>query len=163
MENVSPFRVDEAAISPTVFRCRQANTKPEGAGVIGRLSEIIFGHNSVAFVLPKLQVVVRILARELQEQAGREIGEAFRQPLVVVCSPSNQVSPPLMSNFVRRHLLDEVIEIECVALQQCIALRGIEKGDYREVHEHRTRLAKVEGRLLSDRQPFKRRGTEELS
>ena len=67
-----------------------------------------------------------------------------------------------MGNFVRRHLLDEVIEVECVALQQCIALRGIQKGDYRKVDEHRPRLAKAESRLLSDRKPFERGGTEEL-
>src|SRR5216683_7467145 len=67
-----------------------------------------------------------------------------------------------MSNFVRRYLLDEVIKVEGVALQHCVTLRGIQKGDYGEVNERWPRLAEVESRLLGDRKPLERRWAEEL-
>ena len=45
----------------------------------------------------------------MRVQTGGKLREAFGEPLVVIALPADDMPPPLVRNFVRSHLLKELL------------------------------------------------------
>src|SRR5439155_18180710 len=70
---------------------------------------------------------------------------SLAHPLIAIALPADDMSPPLMSYFVRGYKLEEV----CCVDPQRVALRAVEICRYRHVDKHRPCLTEIREWLLS--------------
>src|SRR6266853_5829013 len=104
----------------------------------------------MAKFFPKLDKLV-VPPDLLHIKRSRELGKAFAHPLVVITVPANSMAPPLMSDFVRRHITPEIIRAAARA-QQLRPLGGVDKSDVRHEDQGGPGLAKKAGGLLGHRE-----------
>ena len=150
VQHVGALAVHHRVVGVLDFGAVQPLAQPDRAGVVGAVAEIVLLEQVLAGVLPILQVLVGRLLGELQVQAGRERGEAFRKPLIVVRAPTHHVAPPLVRHLVRRHFVDEIRKPLFDAVQQHIALGGVQVRAQRQIDQCGPGLAEIELRLLGD-------------
>src|SRR5439155_4009334 len=65
--------------------------------------------NQVALIVPELGELVIVAHNLLDEERSREFSKAFAHPLIVITLPTDQMTPPLVSNFVGSNVFEEVI------------------------------------------------------
>ena len=118
MQSITTFGINQLLVRVARAVGIQAQSHPHRPGLVSALAELIFIENHLAGAFPILIKFVLFLLGRLQKETGREIGEAFREPLVVVGGPTHQMTPPLVRHFMRCHFIDEFGESECVAAQQ---------------------------------------------
>src|SRR5262245_23803170 len=98
--------------------------------------------------LVEFQVLIELAAfSELQVETGRKVGKAFREPLVMIGRPTDDMSPPLVRHLVRGDFLDEFSEFRSKP-EHLEALSRVEERNNRQIDQRGPRLPKVQLRLL---------------
>ena len=116
---------------------------------MGRKPNAFFSVISLALQFPEVDEVVGLGPRELEEDGGGGLREAFAHPLIAVAAETDGMSPPLVRHFVRRD--DVPIRGRCeVAETEKMPLRVIEETADGQVDQHGPALAVVAGRLLRE-------------
>ena len=93
-------------------RRNQAQSHPEGAGIIRSYAKIVLLENSLAQAFPEFDVIPPPVFPHclLQKQASGEFGKSLGEPLIMVRTPTYGMAPPLVGNFMRSHFLHEAGE-----------------------------------------------------
>src|SRR6185295_9827079 len=84
---------------------------------------------------------------KLYVERSRELRKTLAHPLVVITVPADDVSPPLMRDFVWGDVAPEVVSAAARS-QQLGALRRVDKGHVRHVDERGPCLSETGSRLL---------------
>src|SRR5208282_5213780 len=88
-------------VSPRIHRAGKPTPEPNGTARFNRGACAGLGQQ---IVLVEMQQIAELAAAVLalrQENGRRVTGEPVGKPLVVVGLPPQEISPPLMSNFMR--------------------------------------------------------------
>src|SRR5262249_10843246 len=129
----------------TIWRSGRSQAVAEVERPNVRDKQIRVGHfffEPVAIALePGANSAIRRLLAVRKEQ-GHVIGACFINPLVAITGPSHNISPPLMSNFVKGNEFAEVLL--ALAAESDFLLSGLgQKGISREIEQTWPALAEA--------------------
>src|SRR5581483_4430853 len=130
----------------------QPQSQPYWPGVIWGNAKFVLFEDTLLLTFPELNIILDPVfsARLLQKQSRRKLCKSFREPLIVVRSPTHRMSPPLMRDFMRRDFIDKALKLGIDFPEQHPALGRVDIGGHRQVDKVGPGLSEAEVRLLGD-------------